>query len=50
MANCIDKLRNASDGNLCDGTIMKRRAGFGYTANPRVVPAPAGTVMAGMVH
>ena len=50
MANCIDKLRNASDGDLCDGTIMKRRAGFGYTANPRVVPAPAGTVMAGMMH
>jgi hypothetical protein len=50
MANCIDKLRNASDGDLCDGTIMKRRADFGYTANPRVVPAPAGTTMPAMVH
>ncbi|MGK6325343.1 hypothetical protein ACMGDM_19930 [Sphingomonas sp. DT-51] len=50
MANCIDKLLNCSDGELGDGTIMKRWSGFGYTANPRVVPAPAASSMAGMMH
>lgn len=41
-ANCIDKLLTCVDGELGDGTIMKRWPGFGYTANPRVVAAPAG--------
>jgi hypothetical protein len=49
-ANCLDKLLTCVDGELGDGAIMKRWAGFGYTANPRVVPAPAGYSMAAMVH
>lgn len=39
-ANCIDKMLNCSDGQLGDGTSMKRPANFGYSANPRVVPVP----------
>ena len=40
-ANCIDKLLTCVDGELGDGTIMKRWAGFGYVADPHLVPVPA---------
>lgn len=35
--NCIDKLLSCVDGNLGDGTGMKRWEGFSYTAKPRLV-------------
>jgi hypothetical protein len=39
-SHCIDRLLNCSDGTLGNGTIMKRPAGFGYKAGPRVkIPA-----------
>lgn len=40
-ANCIDRLLSCSAGQLGDGTIMRRPAGYGLVANPRLVPIPA---------
>ena len=40
-ANCIDKMLNCSDGQLGDGTILKRPANFAYLATPRVVAVPS---------
>ncbi len=39
-ANCIDRLLNCSAGELGDGTIIRRPPGYGYVANPRLVPIP----------
>lgn len=39
--NCLDDLRNASGGDLCNGKQMKMFAGFSWIAMPRVVPVPA---------
>lgn len=39
-ANCIDKMLNCSDGQLGDGTSLKRPANFSYLAVPRVVVPP----------
>jgi hypothetical protein len=39
-ANCIDRVLSCSAGELGDGTIMRRRAGYGLVANPRLVPIP----------
>ncbi|MFD1788393.1 DUF1996 domain-containing protein [Sphingomonas floccifaciens] len=39
-AHCINRKLNCSDGVLGDGTGMKRPAGFGYTATPRLVRVP----------
>lgn len=39
--NCLNKLLSCFDGNLGNGTIMKRRVGFGYTASPHLVPLPS---------
>jgi len=40
MANCIDRLLSCSAGNLGNGTIMRRPAGYGLVANPRLVAIP----------
>lgn len=40
MTNCIDGLLTCVDGEVGDGTIMKRWAGFTYNASPRLVVAP----------
>jgi hypothetical protein len=40
MANCIDRVLSCSAGELGDGTIMRRPAGYGLVANPRLVPMP----------
>jgi len=40
MDNCINKLLNCSDGDLGNGSILKRWAGFGYLTEPRLVLAP----------
>ena len=38
---CIERLRNASDGDLCDGRIMARGPHYPKgKANPRLVPVP----------
>jgi hypothetical protein len=47
-ANCIDRLLSCSAGELGDGTIMRRPAGYGLTANPRLVPIPVHPVVAGV--
>ena len=39
-ANCIDKKLNCSDGQLGDGTTLKRPANFAYLAEPKVVAVP----------
>jgi hypothetical protein len=39
--NCLDKLLNCSDGNLGNGTKMKRPAGFTFEQRPHLVPVPA---------
>jgi hypothetical protein len=36
-ANCIDAKKSCVDGDLGDGTGMKRPASFGYLAEPRLV-------------
>ena len=46
-ANCIDHLLSCSAGELGDGTIMRRPAGYTLVANPRLVPAPPRAVAAG---
>jgi hypothetical protein len=38
--NCIDGNRNCSSGVLGDGTMMKERADFTWSASPRLVPVP----------
>jgi Domain of unknown function (DUF1996) len=40
-AHCIDRKLSCSDGQLGDGTVMRRPPGYGTVANPRRVPAPA---------
>ena len=40
MDNCINKLLSCSAGDLGNGKMMKQFAGFSWTANPRLVPAP----------
>ncbi len=44
--NCIDRLLSCSAGELGDGTIMRRPAGYGLVANPRLVPSPPRPVAA----
>ena len=39
-ANCIDRVLSCSAGALGDGTIMRRPAGYGLVATPRLVPIP----------
>lgn len=39
-AACIGKLLNCSDGDMGDGRILKRPAGFTFTQRPRLVPVP----------
>ena len=38
--NCLDKLLSCQGGNLGNGQAMKMFAGFSWTANPRLIPAP----------
>jgi hypothetical protein len=40
-ANCINLLLNCSGADLGNGKQMKMFSGFTWTANPRVVSAPA---------
>ena len=40
---CINQKLSCVDGQLGDGTTMRRPAGFGYVANPRLVPIPVHT-------
>lgn len=39
-ANCIDKILSCSAGQLGDGTVMRRPAGYGLVASPHLVPVP----------
>lgn len=38
---CIDGLKNASGGDICDGRQLKMFAGFKWAASPNRVPVPA---------
>lgn len=40
-ANCIDRRLSCVDGELGNGTAMKRPDDFGYVASNRIVPIPA---------
>jgi hypothetical protein len=40
-ANCVGKRLNCNDGNLGNGTILKRPKAFTYTQRPHLVPVPA---------
>lgn len=39
-ANCIDGLKNASGGDMCDGRQLRMFAGFKWAASPSRVPVP----------